>query len=105
MSNARVKGYPGITINAKAIAQGVIDMMDENEVAAIRFGLLPKRWVDMLEVQMESVVRSRFNDAKGEAFYGFVGDHFYDHVKIKDVVSQMVKQVCHEMYGCVEMVV
>lgn len=105
MSMDRVENYPGFTVNATKIAQGVFEMMDDNEQVGIRFGLLPARWVDMIEKMAEEVVRNRLGGTTADVFYGFVGDHFYEDLDVKKCASQITKQVCHKLYDCVQMVV
>jgi hypothetical protein len=105
MSEERVDGFPGFTINAKKIAQGVFEMMSDDEQTGIKFGLLPKRWVDLIEKTAEEVVRKRLGNTDKDVFYGFVGRHFYEELNVKKCAAQITKQVCHKLYDCVQMVV
>jgi hypothetical protein len=39
----------GMKINAKAIAEGMYRMFDEDDRAVLAFGMIPKKWIDVLE--------------------------------------------------------
>lgn len=111
-----------VKINAKGIAKGILAMMRERHAASgdaeddetiIRFGMLPKRWMDILETQMTDVICEKFLVNNYEKRTGEVttiirhedGDHSVETFKIKDLVSEMVHEVSLAMYGEVEMLV
>ena len=107
-----------VTINAKAIAEGVVGMIreaDPESETLIRFGMLPKTWMDMIERQMVSVIQSRFDlagDVKDkDKFFALVRNpndaEDLDCVgfSMKKLIAEMVHEVSLAMYGAVDMVV
>jgi hypothetical protein len=113
-----------VTINADAIAKGVLAMMRERYAVSretedsedlIRFGMLPKRWMDMLESQMTNVICERFNIAEHEKAKNEVttiiktgdGDDDYATVTFnpRELVNEMVHEVTLALYANVAMVV
>jgi len=110
-----------VTINADAIAKGTLAMMrdqdargDSNETL-IRFGLLPAKWMEMIERQMTDVLCERFLVNNYEKTKGEVttiirhsadpDDVTVETFRIKDVVSEMLHEVTLALYSNVEMVV
>jgi hypothetical protein len=106
-----------ITINADAIAKGVLEMMRErhaltgdaeDDETLVRFGMLPKRWMDILESQMTSVICERFKVSNYEKRTGEVMTMLDDGAftfKLRELVNEMVHEVSLAMYGNVDMVV
>lgn len=108
----------GVRVDAKAIAHGLLEMMreesEDNEVL-IRFGMLPAKWMELVERQMDSVIRERYSllpkeqDRKDEHTVLInPGDPELSHVetfRVSRLVAEMVHEVCLALYGSVEMVV
>jgi len=114
-----------VTIDARAVAEGVLAMMGEHyaltgdpesDETLVRFGMLPAKWMTMVEEQMESVIRERFDllpagrdnrdeyhtiirDPEAEDSYRMV------QFSVRALVQEMLHEVTLAMYGSVEMVV
>ena len=112
------------TINADAIAKGVLAMMRERHLVTddaeddetlIRFGMLPKRWMDMIEQSVTAVICERHSVTSHEKVTGIVmtviktgdGDDDYEVMtfKLSELISEMVHEVSLALYSNVEMVV
>lgn len=114
-----------ITMDADAIAKGVLAMMRERHLASqdaeddetiIRFGMLPARWMNMLESQMDAVIRERFDllpkrSSDRDEYTTIIKDpnaedgHRMVTFKMRDLVNEMVHEVSLAMYSNVDMVV
>ena len=113
-----------VTINADAVAKGVLAMMRERHAATgdsednedlIRLGMLPKRWMEMIESQMMTVICDRFQVNQYEVRRGEVttivktgdGDDELDVMtfSLKELVREMVHEVSLALYANVEMLV
>jgi hypothetical protein len=110
-----------VTVDADAIAKGVLAMMRERHAMTddaedsevlIRFGMLPKRWMDLIEKSMWSVVEERFQVTDYERRKDSVttmirtaDDYEIVTFQPSKLIAEMVHEVSLALYSNVEMVV
>lgn len=115
--------YPFLRVDAEAIAKGFIAMWEPEDRILLRFGMLPAKWMDVLEKMLrESLTEKlRFRDCENGSVNVYytpdVDDAPYGEVLIPGELAvcrevdfdQMHKDVLHEitlrLYDQVEMLV
>ena len=105
MTMSRLDEFPGIHVDAEPIARGLFAMMDDDEQDLIRLGLLPHRWIELLEKQTELEMREKLGFPTGDTFTYWMKDKVVEDQSMKKLVSAIVHEVCLKLYGCVKMVV
>ena len=125
MAEKRLRIAPGIKVDFDAIAKGMIRMMEEagdaTSVNVIRFGMLPKVWVDMAEKQFKELFDEKFASYRKATEYAssLIGvpydpeDIIYPDVpggpcrefKFKDLMHEVMHELALALYGSVKMVV
>jgi hypothetical protein len=103
-----------LNCDAKAIAEGLVKLMgeeDPNNVALIRFGMLPAKWMDRVKKSCEELLVDKLHvDPNGDSdmvLFRDVDEQGECLVRVhpKRIVSEMLHEISLALYGCVEMVV
>lgn len=103
-----------MTIDAEAIAKGLIEMMEEddpNNVALIRFGMLPAKWMRTVEKMLGEVISERLHcDPKSESDIVVFSEQGEDgrcvaEIRPRAILSEMLHEVSLALYRSVDMVV
>ena len=103
-----------LNCDAKAIAEGLVKLMEEedpNNVALIRFGMLPAKWMDRVKKSCQELLVDRLHvdPNSDEAIVTFANpdeqNRYCVDVHPKKIVSEMLHEISLALYGCVEMVV
>lgn len=98
-----------VTINATAIAKGMLDLFDENERTVLRFGMLPHNHIQLLERTLEDKFRNTYpNCETGDALTAVIdaeGWPRYVDFSMKKLVSECVHEVTLELYAHGDLVV
>jgi len=103
-----------LNCDAKAIAEGLVKLMEEedpNNVALIRFGMLPAQWMDRVKKSCQELLVDRLhvNPRADQEVVTFADkDERGEWIVVvhpKKIVSEMVHDISLALYGCVEMVV
>lgn len=95
----------GITINAKAIAEGIYALFDEDERAALAFGMLPAVKMRLLEKMLAEKAETQAKDAC-ERQFGFRPEgNVADAEWKKEFVRFCTREVESALYKVAPMVV
>lgn len=98
-----------ITIDADAIAAGLLEMFTDDERTVLRFGMLPAKKMEILQKQMEASFRERFTFDTGDQCTARVkrdGDaHEIVDFSMSRLVSEAVHEVCLALYKIGDLVV
>jgi hypothetical protein len=87
----------GYTLDVGKIAQGIWDMMPEDDRAPLSFGMMPAKWNDRLEQMIADKLQTEH-----EARYGFRPD--YSHTFLDSELNEtgtlkdFMREIMHEFY-------
>lgn len=105
----KLKTLP-IEVDARAIAEGLLDMFDDEERAILRFGMLPAVKMEILQEQFDAKFRSLASyqlDESGDQFTAVLNPPHprYVDFSMKALVREAVHAVCLELYAIGDLVV
>lgn len=104
-----------ITVDAQAIAKGLLELMSESERTGVRFGLLPARVMTALKRRVDAFFRERYaispklptSDADPDAYLynAYLTSGEVVEFKLPELVDEIVRAVTLALFEQVPMVV
>lgn len=108
MSVIKLSTLP-VTIDADKIAKGVIRMMeeagDDESLTVMKFGMLPKKWIDMIEEQMRASFREKLMLVGGKDERTVIYDGQIVTFSFDELIQEALHEICLALYSNTEMVV
>jgi len=117
MTTTAIADIPGLTIDADAIAKGILAMIDDagdtESATVIKFGMLPVKWLDMAERQLRGSLMDKLKLSSVEVqlddclvlLRNEHGDPEFYEVKFSRLISDAMSQIGKAIYRHAEMVV
>lgn len=96
------------TMDAGAIARGLLDLFDENEKIALRFGMLPAQKMEIVQKMMREKFLENATSKEGDLFTVIYDDGTRRQIvefSMKKLVSEAVHEISLALYGIGDLVV
>lgn len=93
------------TINAKAIAAGLLDLFDENERVVLRFGMLPAEKMNAVERMLREKFLENATGKEGDTFLAIADHKPAVEFSMKKLVSECMREIALELYSIGDLVV
>lgn len=105
----RMMECPGITIDPDSIAEGLLEMFDEDERTVLRFGMLPAAKMEALQRILEAKFREDFpNSGTSDRLVAVMqvpGLPRHHEFSMKKLVAEAVREVSLALYKIGDLVV
>lgn len=97
--------YPFLKIDTASIASGMLTLFDESERTVLRFGMLPAKLIELLQDNVRKQIIKLLNWPDGHDVIELSGLKRDDQVftdfgrlSLKQIVSDVVHEICQEIY-------
>lgn len=98
-----------VTIDTEAIALGMLDMFDEDELEVLRFGMLPAEKMEVLERSLREKFETMAVQEKGDMYnsviWGENGEVRIVGFDMKELVKEAMREVTLALYRHGDLVV
>ena len=83
-----IQNIQGVKIDAEGLAAGIFNLIPDEDRACMVYGMLPKKWMDLVEAQLrEKVARDRYPQAGSDEVEVLAG------MVRKDLIAELMKAV------------